>query len=164
MPHFSNYHVPKISCLKHPQNTKSFVLHGDVKRKKFKYANLDIAATRNVFLHSIQFIYDLKTTDSEFEISVVVVDGNKRKNFYIDKVVMNTKGSDSHVTYKFMHQVEIPAGEKVWIRIEFPKQEYRQTYHHFDFWPFSTGSDIELRRTSYYSYAEIIHAIFYTVK
>lgn len=162
-PKFSNVLLPTTAQLHKPENTKYFVLFGDITRKKFKHANLDItSASQNICLHSIQFIYDLKTTDKEYEISVIRADSSRqRKNFYIDKVVMS--GSESHKTYEFIHKLQIPAGEKIWIRIEFPNPEYRLTYDHFDFWPQSTGSDIQLRKTDFYSYAEIIQAIYYSL-
>ncbi|KAL7038193.1 hypothetical protein ACKWTF_009497 [Chironomus riparius] len=144
---------------------KCFKLIGNMSRKNFKYANLDISAkVDNVFLHALVFVYDLRTTDKEFKISVYQVDNNIRKTLYADQFIMDTS-TGPLIGYKFGSEVEIKAFQKIWIKIEFSKQEYRLTFDQYGEMQQHIGSDIMLRRDSECnSYSQIISAIYYNIR
>lgn len=144
--------------------TNIFRLYGNIAERVYKYANLDvIVGTQNIYLHSLQFIYDLKTTDKEFEISVIEVDDNRRTTLYNDKVIFSSRCMGPFISFSFMRKIELQAGKKIWFRIEYPRQESRKTYEHFES-AYSADRDIILRKDyTYNSYAEIIGAIYYTL-
>jgi hypothetical protein len=152
-----------------PEGIKVFRLNGNIIERAYKYANLDVfIGPQNIFLHSLEFIYDLKTTDKEFDISVIEVDDNRRTTLYRDKVVFNSRSSGPFTSFEFMKKIELQAGKKIWFRIEYPRAEIRKTYHHYDAIQDNDlifqNNDIILRRDySYNSYSENICAIFYTL-
>lgn len=160
----SHFHVPGTNTNMQQTGLKCFKMIGNIVRKNYKYANLDISAkSSNVFLHAIEFVYDLKTTDKEFEISVYQIDNNLRKTLYIDKFIIGTDTAQL-IGYKFGKDVEILAFQKIWVKIEFPKQEYRLTFDRYGEIQQYQGSDITLRRDSECnSYSQVIAAIHYHV-
>ncbi|XP_070499903.1 uncharacterized protein [Chironomus tepperi] len=158
----SHFHVPGTN-MQH-SGMKCFKLIGNIMRKNYKYANLDFSAkVNNVFLYALEFVYDLSTTDKEFEISVYQVENNQRKNLYTEKFTINT--GSTLVGYKFGREIEILAFQKIWIKIEFPKQEYRLTFDKFGELQQPLGSDLMLRKDSECnSYSQIIAAIHYITR
>jgi len=147
------------------EGTKIFRLYGNTIERVYKYANLDVLiGPQSIFLHSLQFIYDLKSTDREFEISVIEVDDNRRTNLYNDKVVFSSRSKGPFTTFDFMQKIELQAGKKIWFRIEYPRPESRKTYDQYDGLSVSQQTDVILRKDyTYNSYSEIICAIFYTL-
>lgn len=146
------------------EGTNIFRLYGIIAERVYKYANLDVfIGTQNIYLHSVQFIYDLKTTDKEFEISVIEVDDIRRTTLYNDKVIFSSRSMGPFTSFNFMRKIELQAGKKIWFKIEYPRQVNRKTYEHFE--PaFSHDRDIILRKdNTYNSFAQIIGAVYYTL-
>lgn len=139
---------------------KIFRIYGITTERVYKYANLDvIIGTKNIFLHSLEFIYDLKTTDKEFEISVIELDDNRR--LFNDKVVINSE-SNAMTSFDFKQKIELKAGKTILFKIEYTKAESRKTFDRFSASIFQ-DKDIILRKGyPYDSYAENICGILYT--
>ncbi|KAL7034687.1 hypothetical protein ACKWTF_008058 [Chironomus riparius] len=160
--------IPRSSLtnlINEKENSKVFKLLGNTAESAYKYANLDIfVGSQNIFLHSLKFIYDLKTTDKEFEISVIEVDDNRRTTLYNDKVIFSSRSKGPFTSFDFMQKIELQADKKIWFKIEYPRHESRKTYDHFDVSPVSSQcKDITLRKDyAFHSYTQIINAIFYT--
>lgn len=135
-----------------------FGLQGVKDRRNFKYANLDLkAVNQNIFIEEIEFVYNLFATDTEFEVKILITENSNRKQIYSD----NVKMTESLKNYKLNRTCMIPAGQKAWIRIEFPQSEYRLTFTNF-FVPPISGRDLELSvDPSVNSYAQIIEFVFY---
>jgi len=162
----SKFHVPGNNAGMQQAGLKCFKLIGNIMRKNYKFANLDFSAkAKNVYLHSLEFVYDLRTTDKEFEISVTQVDFNQRKTLYNDKFTMNSQNVP-FFAYKFNREVEIVAFQKIWIKIVFSKTEYRLTFDQFgELQQNPMLSEIMLRRDSECnSYSQIISAIYYNIR
>ncbi|XP_070498502.1 kelch-like protein 41 [Chironomus tepperi] len=155
---------PTTNVIPEKEGTPVFRLYGSIAERVYKYANLDVCiGPQNIFLHSLQFIYDLKSTDKEFEISVIEVDDNRRTTLYNDKVIFSSRTGGPFISFNFMQKIELQAGKKIWFRIEYPRSESRKTYEQFNALARTPEKDILLRKDySYNSYAEIIAAIFYT--
>ena len=159
------FHVPIANVNMAQADLKCIKLIGNIMRKNYKYANLDISAkVDNVFLHALTFVYDLRTTDKEFDIAVYHVDNNVRKTLYLDSFIMDDS-TNPLTGYKFGKEIKILSNQKIWIKIEFPKSEYRLTFDKFGEYQQYGGCELMLRQESEYnSYAQIISAVHFNVR
>jgi hypothetical protein len=140
---------------------KNLVINGEITRKNFKYANLDLQVLDHcICITELTFIYDLLITDTAFSLSINVLDSNgtRRRIFNCNEAI-----NEPMTSFKLNQPVKIFAHQKVWIRIEFEKQEFRKSFNDYSA---STLSDpfVALRRdTSMNSYAQIVKNVQYAL-
>lgn len=133
---------------------------GRISRKSFKFANLDLVSYGTaVKIREVHFAYDLSSTDREFEIWICdVTDG--RVDLFYSKSNTDEKFNGAYTRFVLPRPCEIEARKKIFIRVEFPRQEYRLSFDDFNITPTSTKDRLAIRRdTGFNSYAQIVKAI-----
>lgn len=117
-----------------PRNAPNFAMFGPAKhfafngrqiRKNFKFANLNLMTfSKPITITELHFIYDLSTTDKEFEIWIADVTSCRSDLFY-EKVFTNNKTNGEYTRYVLPRACQIPANRQIWISIEFNRPEFR---------------------------------------
>lgn len=112
-------------------SSKNFVLQGRTARKSFQYANLNLKSLNQpIAINEIFFIYDLSTTDPEFDIYICDMTDNRKDLFYCKVSTRDHKGQPlTH--YVLPRPCEIGSDRKIWISIEFLRQEHRLSFDNF---------------------------------
>lgn len=120
---------------------KHFALHGHQVRKNSKFANLNLMSTQSsVTISEIRFLYDLSTTDKEFDIFISDVTEPRKIDLFYDKVSINK----DFRSYTLPRACIIPSNRKIWITIEFTNSEYRPAMENYSVLP-SSCKDLALR-------------------
>lgn len=166
----TNFVLPMTNQLQYMGNQNPFLKNlsviGQCSRKNFKFANLDlITVNQKIYIYQLEFIYDLKTTDQNVEIKIIASDEGPRphhKTLYEDNVMINSYPGP-FLIYNLKQKVEILPGRNIWVRIEFPKSEFRITYNDYNK-AMSSDPFLEIRKDSTVNtYAQIIGKILYTI-
>jgi BTB/POZ domain len=141
---------------------QNFILNGKINRKHCTYANLNLSTlSQPISITEIHFIYDLSTTDKEFELRIVDLTGKKTDLFY-SRVSTSDKFNGVFTRYVLPRPCQIDSARKLWISIEFMKPEFRLSYDNHVVSPDSSKGCLELRRESITSAsAQIIANIVY---
>jgi hypothetical protein len=111
---------------------KNFTFQGEINRKNFKFANLDLQIfDQPISINEIHFVYDLSTTDKEVEIRIVDVTTNQRKpDLFYQKINTNGKSVNGMYTrYVLPRPCPIEKGSKIWISVVFNGNEYRLSFY-----------------------------------
>jgi hypothetical protein len=131
------------------------VILGQSSVRSFKYANLNLFShARKIIIREVHFLYDLKHSDEQFEISMWKIDETNRIKLYNDTVKINSPCT----FYRFAKEVELAAITKIWISIEFLKPGFRPS---FDMFFLTNTLDMELQRDAPFS-AQIISKVVYS--
>lgn len=139
---------------------KNFFLKGEISRKHCQFANLNLTTLNQpISINEIHFIYDLSTTDREFELRIVDITGKKTDLFY-DNVSTSDKLDGKFTRYFLPRPCQINSGRKIWISITFKRPEYRFTYDSFVIAPNAATDRFALRKES--SSAQIVSNIAFT--
>lgn len=126
-----------------------FSLQGRTARKHFTYANLDLMVmTLPVVISEIHFIYDLSTTDKQFELKILDVSGEQKQPLYYENVPTSKKIDNEFSRYVLPRPCCIDGGKKIWISIDFKRGEHRLSLENYNVAPNSVKDRMILRRES----------------
>lgn len=138
---------------------KNIFFAGPIIRKKDQFANLDLnVCTKTIAIHSLHFVYDLRTTDKFFKIRIADVNSRPRDLFY-DQVQTNEQ-KEKFFIYTLPRPCQLPTESKIWISIEFNRPEYRPSFTEFNIASTSDPDCFEIRRAKS-SHAQIISTIVF---
>lgn len=126
-----------------------FSLQGRTARKHFTFANLDLMVmTLPVVISEIHFIYDLSTTDKQFELKILDVSGEQKQPLYYENVPTSKKIDNEFSRYVLPRPCCIDGGKKIWISIDFKRGEHRLSLENYNVAPNSVKDRMILRRES----------------
>lgn len=143
------------------KSSKNFMLQGRTTRKSFQYANLNLTSMNQaISINEIFFVYDLSSTDPEFEIYICDMTVDRKDLFYSKVSTTKDKFSGVFTRYVLPRPCEIAAGRKIWISIEFARPEHRLSFEGFTMSGASARDRFALRQEpNIHSYAQVISSI-----
>lgn len=108
----------------------------------------------------LQFVYDLASTDTFFEIWITHVEDKRRNDLFYEKVnIAANKKKGEYLSMAFgKGKVSLHPGKQISIRIEFEKDEYRPTLEKSKVSMTSDRDGLELRPSDE---AQIISKVVY---
>lgn len=82
-----------------------------------------------IHLAELQFVYDLASTDSYFEIWITHVENKRRNDLFYERVNIAANKRDGEYLRMFFPKgkINLHPGKQIVIRIEFAQEEYRMT-------------------------------------
>lgn len=137
---------------------KNFTIQGRVTRKNVKFANLNLATlAQSIFINEIHFMYDMSTTDREFDFRIIDLTKQKKDLFY-SRISTSQKVNNEFTHYILPRPCQINGGSKIWISIEFLRSEHRLSFEAYT----ATNTERMTLRRDEGSSAQIISNIVYT--
>jgi hypothetical protein len=166
--HQQQQFVQRQQHIQHQQNLlgqspiKNFFMRGNVVRRNCNYANLNLTSLLPISITEIHFVYDLSSTDKEFDLHIFDLTAKKSDLFY-HRISTSDKIDGTFSRYRLIRPCHIGANRKIWVRIEFLRPEFRLSFDKFNVASESPQDHLTLRREgSSSSSAQIISSIVYS--
>lgn len=136
----------------------SFSIQGKSVEKRFKFVNLNLdVMSVPVRITAILFIYDLSTTDKEFDIRIDDISAEHKLIFS-----RNVKINGEFTRYVLPSPCRLDSGAKIWITIEFKKGEHRWSFENYKMFNGSTQDRLILKVNVKDYIGQIISDIVFT--
>lgn len=141
----------------------NFSLQGRSIRKHYTFANLDLMVMGlPIFITEIHFIYDLSSTDKDFELRILDVSAEQKTPIFYSNVSTSAKTNGEFTRYVLQRPCHVDSGTKIWISIDFKRGEHRLSLENYVVSKESTKDRLILRGdTKSFSSGQIISNIIF---
>lgn len=145
------------------RSKKVFLIEGELVKKNFFFAGLDILTKQKVFLEEIHFVDDLSEIEQDVEIRVVNVVDDRQIDLFRKKIDISSNLIDGEFKkFVFPEKIALFQDRKIWIKIGFHNPLDRLTLHNHKESDLNDKNYLSLTSYSGKSYAQIIEKLVYS--
>ena len=155
-------HVLVQQSLLGPAGFKNFLMRGNMTRRHCSFANLNLhTLSQPISIVEFQFVYDLSSTDKEFDLHIYDLTGKKTDLFY-SRVSTADKIDNAFTRYRLQRPCLIGNARKIWISIEFLRPEHRLSFGNFNVAPESVHDRLALRHDGSNNSSQVISNVVFS--